>query len=102
MVYVCVNDIFYEVRNMIVMEKVVVMSLGERLKTYRVLQGLTQSALAREAHISPSDISRIENDLSPKVAAFTLLKIARALGVTTAHLLGEVDFLQTFNIPDGE
>lgn len=81
---------------MIVMEKVIVMSLGERVKAYRNLQGLSQNALARETALSASDISRIENDASPKVSAFTLARIAKCLGVTTSHLLGELDFLQPF------
>lgn len=85
---------------MIVTEKVNLMSLGERLRSYRTLQGLTQSALSEASGVGMSDISRIETEKSPKVAAFTLQKLAKALGVTTAHLLGEVGFLQSFDRTD--
>ena len=87
---------------MIIMEKVAIMSLGERLKAYRSMHGLSQAALSRESGVQSAYICRIENDEAPKVPAHVLQKLAKVLGVTTSHLLGEVGFLATFDRPDGE
>jgi transcriptional regulator with XRE-family HTH domain len=62
------------------------MALGDRLKGLRLHQGMTLAALASDAGVSKSMLSRIErNDSSPTVS--TLEKIAAALHVDLADLL---------------
>ena len=78
---------------MIITERVGILTLGERIKSYRVAQGLSQAQLSGICGIPASQISRIESDEVPGISAWRLAKIAEALGVTTSHLLGEVPFL---------
>ncbi|NEM91830.1 helix-turn-helix domain-containing protein [Galbitalea soli] len=60
-------------------------SLGERLKAIRVNAGLTLRELARQAEVSPSFISQIENGKSqPSVS--TLYTFSRLLGVSVDEL----------------
>jgi transcriptional regulator with XRE-family HTH domain/quercetin dioxygenase-like cupin family protein len=60
-------------------------NLGERLKDVRLKAGLTLRELARQANVSPSFISQIENGKSqPSVA--TLYSFSRLLGVTVDEL----------------
>jgi transcriptional regulator with XRE-family HTH domain len=60
-------------------------NLGERLKDVRLKAGLTLRELARQADVSPSFISQIENGKSqPSVA--TLYSFSRLLGVTVDEL----------------
>jgi transcriptional regulator with XRE-family HTH domain/quercetin dioxygenase-like cupin family protein len=60
-------------------------NLGERLKDVRLKAGLTLRELARQANVSPSFVSQIENGKSqPSVA--TLYSFSRLLGVTVDEL----------------
>lgn len=63
-------------------------NLGERLRTARLDAGLTLRALARQAEVSPSLVSLIENGKSqPSVA--TLYTFARILDVSVDELFEE-------------
>ena len=64
--------------------------LGIRVRGIRHDRGLTIGQLARLAHLNVNTVSRIERGhTSPKIEV--LEKIAAALGVTTARLLGSED-----------
>ena len=72
------------------------MTAGERIKEMMKAQKITQNQLAREANISQSGLSSIVNgNVSAKED--TLQRIAKALGCTTADLLGEADAEETFS-----
>jgi transcriptional regulator with XRE-family HTH domain len=66
---------------------------AKRLQMIRADAGLSQSALARAVDTSQSAISQIEN--GERQPSFDMLRrLAKALGVSPAHLLGEhVDVL---------
>jgi transcriptional regulator with XRE-family HTH domain len=62
----------------------------EQLTRLRRLNGLSQRALAKESGVSPATIYELENDRrNPNPS--TLRKLARALGVEVAELLGEAE-----------
>ena len=64
------------------------MKIGEKIKATRVKQGMTQSDLAKELHVTPAMVSQYETGFRvPK--SDTLDKISSALGVTTSRLLSE-------------
>jgi len=63
------------------------MPLGENIKKYRKLRGLTQADLAERANISRSYLADVErNRYHPSIS--TLLEIASALNVSLAELFG--------------
>lgn len=65
-------------------------NLGERLKDVRLKAGMTLRELARQADVSPSFISQIENGKSqPSVS--TLYTFSRLLGVTVDELFDSHD-----------
>ncbi len=61
-------------------------ALGERIRQRRQEKGLTQSYVAEQAGIEPSNISHIERAAS-KVGLNTLVKIANILECTVNDLL---------------
>ena len=65
------------------------LSKGERIKTIRKSQGITQAKLAETLHISSSFMSRIENGLSSLTLDF-VCEIADALQVTRQEVLRDV------------
>lgn len=63
-------------------------NIGERIKQYRVLKGLTQEELADRTELSKGFISQVERDLtSPSIA--TLMDILQALGITVSEFFNE-------------
>ena len=77
------------------------MTAGERIKEMMKAQKITQNQLAREANISQSGLSSIVNgNVSAKED--TLQRIAKALGCTTAELLGETEVEETFTAAERE
>ncbi|MEX2374805.1 MAG: XRE family transcriptional regulator [Dehalococcoidia bacterium] len=61
---------------------------GKRLQQIRTDAGLSQTALAREVDTSQSAISQME--AGERQPSFDMLRrLAKALGVSPAHLLGE-------------
>lgn len=65
------------------------MEIGENIKKYREMQGLTQPDLAKKAGMSKAFLWEIENGNSKRPGAEVLYRIAEVLGVTIAHLLGK-------------
>lgn len=63
------------------------MKIGERIKQYRLEQGITQAELAHRIKVSPQHISQYERGLrNPKIE--TLQTIANALKIKLDDLLG--------------
>lgn len=64
------------------------MDIGENIRRYREVQGLTLPDLAGKAGVSKAFLWEMESGKSKRPGAEVLLRIADALGVTLAHLLG--------------
>jgi transcriptional regulator with XRE-family HTH domain len=61
--------------------------IGQRIKECREVAGLSQKSLAERVDVTPSAVNQYEK--GEKVPSTeTLLKLAKALGVTTDYLLG--------------
>ena len=65
------------------------MNIGESISNYRQLRGLTLPQLATRAGVSKAFLWEIESGNSKRPGAETLWKIAEALGVTIADLMGK-------------
>ncbi len=64
------------------------MEIGQKIKHYRLLNGLTQDELASRCEVSKGFLSQIENDLtSPSIA--TLSDIVEALGLDMASFFAD-------------
>jgi len=64
-----------------------VVKIGERLKDLRIRRALTQEELAAAAGIGKNTVNRLERDLTEPRPP-TLRKLAQALGVDPAELVG--------------
>jgi transcriptional regulator with XRE-family HTH domain len=62
--------------------------LGQRLRRFRDERGWTQAALAEHAGVSKPYLSELESGAGRRPSGQILLKLADALGVTVADLLG--------------
>ena len=62
--------------------------LGQRLRRYREDRGWTQAVLAEQAAVSKPYLSELEGGAGRRPSGEILLKLADALGVTVADLLG--------------
>jgi transcriptional regulator with XRE-family HTH domain len=66
----------------------VVVKIGDRLRDLRVRRALTQEELAETADVGTDTVARLErNESEPHMS--TLRKLARALGVDPAELIGD-------------
>ena len=66
----------------------VVVHVGDRLKALRIRRALTQEELAQRAGLSKNAVNRLEVDKAePRMS--TLRKLAKALDVDPAELIGE-------------
>lgn len=65
------------------------MEIGDNIKKYREIRGLTLPDLATKAGVSKAFLWEIESGKSKRPGAEVLFKIAEALGVTIAHLMGK-------------
>jgi transcriptional regulator with XRE-family HTH domain len=66
----------------------VVVKIGDRLRELRVRRALTQEELAEKADVGTNTVARLErNESEPHMS--TLRKLARALGVEPAELIGD-------------
>lgn len=75
------------------------MTIGERIKEFRLKAGLTQSELAEKLGIPYQSIGQWERGLrSPKIE--TLQKIASALGVPLSQLLTQNEQIGTAYLED--
>lgn len=63
--------------------------LSENLKRLRGEKRLSQAALCREAGVSPAYLSELESGQGKRPSGQVLMRLAKALGVTIAELLGE-------------
>jgi transcriptional regulator with XRE-family HTH domain len=64
--------------------------LGANVRKWREEKALTQEALAERASLDPTYISGIERGIrNPSV--LSVVRIAKALGVTTSQLMEKVD-----------
>ena len=62
--------------------------IARNLKAYRMMRGLAQEALALEADVDRTMVSKIERGITnPSIA--TLLKLANRLGIQISDLLRE-------------
>lgn len=62
-----------------------------RIKDVRKARGMTQVELAERSGMSQAGLSRIEGGVDLSMTADTLVKIARALEVSSDYLLGLTD-----------
>ena len=65
------------------------MDIGTNIKKYRELRGFTLPGLARLSGVSKAFLWEMESGNSKRSGAETLYRIAEALGVTMAHLMGK-------------
>jgi XRE family transcriptional regulator of biofilm formation len=65
------------------------MEIGKNVKKYRELRDYTLPDLAARAGVSKAFLWEIETGNSKRPGAELLYKIAEALGVTIAHLMGK-------------
>ena len=63
--------------------------LGQRIREFRLLRGLTQDQLAELVGMERANISNYENGTKGQMKYGTLLKFSKALGVPVGVLLGE-------------
>jgi transcriptional regulator with XRE-family HTH domain len=63
-------------------------AIGDRIRAYRKDRGMTLTELAATAGVSKSHLSALENGTGARPGATILHKIAVALGVTLADLIG--------------
>ena len=60
------------------------------MKRARVAAGLSQEELARKLDVSVMTVSRLERGVAKTLDVFALIRVAEAVGVSVAALLGEV------------
>ncbi len=65
------------------------MEIGDNIKKYRVIRGLSLPDLAERAGVSKAFLWEIESGNSKRPGAEVLFKVAEALEVTIAHLMGK-------------
>jgi transcriptional regulator with XRE-family HTH domain len=63
--------------------------LSENLKRLRGDKRLSQAGLSREAEVSPAYLSELESGQGKRPSGQVLMRLAKALGVTIAELLGD-------------
>lgn len=66
-------------------------SIGENLRRMRLAKGITQLELSRLSGVTPATISRIEQEVNLNPRTDTTLKLADALKVAIAELVGSSD-----------
>ena len=63
--------------------------IGDRLKEYRKGLGMSQAELARKSSVSAAYVSELESGMGKRPSGEILLRLANALEVTIADLLGQ-------------
>lgn len=75
-------------------------AIGARIRSMRAEKGLSLTELAEKAVVSKSYLSTVENGTGSRPGAAVLHKLAQALGVTLADVLGrEVQVTKAPEIP---
>ena len=64
------------------------MSVGERIKYYRVEAGLSQAALDRKAIVGLDFLSKLENNKIPNIRMSKLLRLSKALNISLEKIAG--------------
>jgi transcriptional regulator with XRE-family HTH domain len=73
--------------------------LGKRIRQFREYKGLSQSEIEKRTGIKREYLSKIETDDLKNPTYFTLVKIAKGLGVSIAELLETVESITTKQEP---
>lgn len=63
---------------------------GEKIKSYRMKLGLTQSQVAAEMEVTPGYISNVENGRTAMSLRF-LIYYAKLMGITLDELVGNLE-----------
>ena len=71
--------------------------IGERIKQLRISKGLTQKGLADLVMISSSSIARLEKGQT-MVSVFTMIEIAKALGVSVSQILSDTSIFDDMEL----
>lgn len=66
------------------------LELGNKIKFYREMEGLTTRELGEKVGVSHAEISRLENGLKANIGVYTLAKICDELELNMQHLLESV------------
>src|SRR5712692_655858 len=66
-----------------------VVLIGQRIRSFRQIKGLSLPALAEKAKVSKGYLWRLENGEDPNPSLAVLARIAEALDTTVAELLGQ-------------
>ena len=64
------------------------MSVGERIKYYRVEAGLSQADLDRKAIVCLDFLSKLENNKIPNIRMSKLLRLSKALNISLEKIAG--------------
>ena len=75
-------------------------TVGKRVRLLRRMLNMSQSELNAASGVPTQELSKIERDLRPCMRLVTAQKLAKGLGVTTAHLTGELPLFDP--PPNGE
>jgi transcriptional regulator with XRE-family HTH domain len=78
------------------------MEIGDYIKKYRELRGFTLPDLAARAGVSKAFLWEIESGKSRRPGAEVLFRIAEALGVTIAQLMGRPPEREVQNLIEPE
>ena len=64
------------------------MSVGERIKYYRVEAGLSQADLDRKSIVGLDFLSKLENNKIPNIRMSKLLRLSKALNISLEKIAG--------------
>ena len=64
------------------------MSVGERIKYYRVEAGLSQADLDRKAIVGLDFLSKLENNKIPNIRMSKLLRLSKASNISLEKIAG--------------
>ena len=64
------------------------MSVGERIKYYRVEAGLSQADSDRKAIVGLDFLSKLENNKIPNIRMSKLLRLSKALNISLEKIAG--------------
>jgi transcriptional regulator with XRE-family HTH domain len=82
------------------MHGVIIEKIGARIQGLRQQHGMTQDELAASSGVPQGNISRLERGLASDVQLTTLMKLARALGVSVEDLIAPIRGLEIEDDPE--
>lgn len=74
--------------NIVKIERVIVVTVGERIKETREKQGITQTQLANACKVSKQTLYKYENNIITNIPSDKVESIAKCLTVSPAYLMG--------------